>query len=187
MLVAVADALSAPRLKTDLLHAHPANDRHRCGHGARKRGRTERTGKRCFRVQIYTGLGTSSFDLIGARMALEQPQEDLAAANAEWQRHPRRDASAARRPSGCPSGRRLVAAPRRHRARARLRRGLRSPAREEGRRHADACLAADCRSSRPLRVQQLVSRTAGTARRPRPPGTRRRELSDRRWAELGGA
>jgi hypothetical protein len=53
---------------------------------------------------------------------------------------PRRDASAARRPSGCPSGRRLVAAPRRHRARARLRRGLRSPAREEGRRHADACL-----------------------------------------------
>jgi hypothetical protein len=42
-----------------------------------------------FRAQIYTGLGTSGFGLIGARVALEQPQEDLAAANAEWQR--RRD------------------------------------------------------------------------------------------------
>ena len=83
-------------------------------------------------------------DRFGARVALEQPQEDLTAATRGRQRRmaapPRRDASAARRPSGCPSGRRLVAAPRRHRARARLRRGLRSPAREEGRRHADACL-----------------------------------------------
>jgi hypothetical protein len=86
----------------------------------------------------------ASPDRFGARVALEQPQEDLTAATRGRQRRmaapPRRDASAARRPSGCPSGRRLVAAPRRHRARARLRRGLRSPAREEGRRHADACL-----------------------------------------------
>jgi aspartate/methionine/tyrosine aminotransferase len=41
------------------------------------------------RVQIYTGLTTSGFGQIGARVALEQPPEDLAAANTEWQR--RRD------------------------------------------------------------------------------------------------
>ncbi len=41
------------------------------------------------RVHIYTGLTTSGFAQIGARVALEQPPEDLAAANAEWQR--RRD------------------------------------------------------------------------------------------------
>jgi aspartate/methionine/tyrosine aminotransferase len=41
------------------------------------------------RVQIYTGLTTSGFGQIGARVALEQPPEDLAEANAEWQR--RRD------------------------------------------------------------------------------------------------
>lgn len=41
------------------------------------------------RVQIYTGLTTSGFAQIGARVALEQPPEDLAAANEEWQR--RRD------------------------------------------------------------------------------------------------
>ena len=41
------------------------------------------------RVQIYNGLTISGFAQIGARVALEQPPEDLAAANAEWQR--RRD------------------------------------------------------------------------------------------------
>jgi aspartate/methionine/tyrosine aminotransferase len=41
------------------------------------------------RVHIYNGLAPSGFGQIGARVALEQPPEDLAAANAEWQR--RRD------------------------------------------------------------------------------------------------
>jgi aspartate/methionine/tyrosine aminotransferase len=41
------------------------------------------------RVHIYTGLVASGFGQIGARVALEQPPEDLAAANAEWER--RRD------------------------------------------------------------------------------------------------
>jgi len=41
------------------------------------------------RVQIYNGLTISGFAQFGARVALEQPPEDLAAANAEWQR--RRD------------------------------------------------------------------------------------------------
>ena len=41
------------------------------------------------RVHIYTGLLASGFAQIGARVALDQPPEDLAAANAEWQR--RRD------------------------------------------------------------------------------------------------
>jgi aspartate/methionine/tyrosine aminotransferase len=41
------------------------------------------------RVHIYSGLLASGFGQIGARVALEQPPEDLAAANAEWQR--RRD------------------------------------------------------------------------------------------------
>jgi aspartate/methionine/tyrosine aminotransferase len=38
------------------------------------------------RVHIYTGLTTSGFAQIGARVALEQPPDGLAAANAEWQR-----------------------------------------------------------------------------------------------------
>jgi aspartate/methionine/tyrosine aminotransferase len=41
------------------------------------------------RVQIYNGLVPSGFAQIGTRVALEAPPEDLAAANAEWQR--RRD------------------------------------------------------------------------------------------------
>jgi aspartate/methionine/tyrosine aminotransferase len=41
------------------------------------------------RVHIYSGLLASGFGQIGARVALEQPPEDLAAAIAEWQR--RRD------------------------------------------------------------------------------------------------
>lgn len=41
------------------------------------------------RVQIYNGLAPSGFAQIGVRVALEQPPEGLAAANAEWQR--RRD------------------------------------------------------------------------------------------------
>jgi aspartate/methionine/tyrosine aminotransferase len=41
------------------------------------------------RVHIYSGLVASGFAQIGARVALEQPPEGLAAANAEWQR--RRD------------------------------------------------------------------------------------------------
>ena len=41
------------------------------------------------RVQIYNGLVASGFAQIGTRVALEQPPDDLAAANAEWQR--RRD------------------------------------------------------------------------------------------------
>jgi aspartate/methionine/tyrosine aminotransferase len=41
------------------------------------------------RVHIYSGLLASGFAQIGARVALEQPPEDLAAANAEW--HRRRD------------------------------------------------------------------------------------------------
>ncbi len=41
------------------------------------------------RVHIYNGLVPSGFGQVGARVALEQPPEDLAAANAEWQR--RRD------------------------------------------------------------------------------------------------
>ena len=41
------------------------------------------------RVQIYNGLVASGFAQIGARVALEEPVSDLAAANAEWQR--RRD------------------------------------------------------------------------------------------------
>lgn len=41
------------------------------------------------RVHIYNGLVASGFAQIGARVALEEPAEDLAAANAEWQR--RRD------------------------------------------------------------------------------------------------
>jgi aspartate/methionine/tyrosine aminotransferase len=41
------------------------------------------------RVQIYTGLTTSGFAQIGARVALQQPSEEQEAANAEWQR--RRD------------------------------------------------------------------------------------------------
>ena len=41
------------------------------------------------RVHIYSGLVASGFGQIGARVALEQPPEDLAGANAEWQR--RRD------------------------------------------------------------------------------------------------
>jgi aspartate/methionine/tyrosine aminotransferase len=41
------------------------------------------------RVHIYSGLLASGFAQIGARVALQQPPEDLAAANAEWQR--RRD------------------------------------------------------------------------------------------------
>lgn len=41
------------------------------------------------RVHIYSGLLASGFAQIGARVALEQPEDDLAAANAEWQR--RRD------------------------------------------------------------------------------------------------
>ena len=41
------------------------------------------------RVHIYSGLLASGFAQIGARVALEQPPEDLAAANTEWQR--RRD------------------------------------------------------------------------------------------------
>jgi aspartate/methionine/tyrosine aminotransferase len=41
------------------------------------------------RVQIYNGLVPSGFAQIGVRVALGAPDEDLAAANAEWQR--RRD------------------------------------------------------------------------------------------------
>jgi aspartate/methionine/tyrosine aminotransferase len=41
------------------------------------------------RAHIYTGLLASGFAQIGARVALQQPPEDLAAANAQWQR--RRD------------------------------------------------------------------------------------------------
>ena len=41
------------------------------------------------RVHIYSGLLASGFAQIGARVALEQPPEELAAATAEWQR--RRD------------------------------------------------------------------------------------------------
>jgi aspartate/methionine/tyrosine aminotransferase len=41
------------------------------------------------RVHIYSGLVASGFAQIGARVALGQPPEDLAAANREWQR--RRD------------------------------------------------------------------------------------------------
>jgi aspartate/methionine/tyrosine aminotransferase len=41
------------------------------------------------RVSIYNGLVPSGFNQVGARVALEQPPEGLAAANAEWQR--RRD------------------------------------------------------------------------------------------------
>ena len=41
------------------------------------------------RIHIYSGLLSSGFAQIGARVALEQPADDLAAANAEWQR--RRD------------------------------------------------------------------------------------------------
>jgi aspartate/methionine/tyrosine aminotransferase len=41
------------------------------------------------RVQIYNGLVPSGFNQIGTRVALGVPGEDLAAANAEWQR--RRD------------------------------------------------------------------------------------------------
>ena len=41
------------------------------------------------RAHIYSGLLASGFAQIGARVALEQSSEDLAAANAEWQR--RRD------------------------------------------------------------------------------------------------
>ena len=41
------------------------------------------------RVQIYNGLVASAFAQIGTRAALAAPDEDLAAANAEWQR--RRD------------------------------------------------------------------------------------------------
>jgi aspartate/methionine/tyrosine aminotransferase len=41
------------------------------------------------RVQIYNGLVPSGFAQIGVRVALGAPEEDLAAANAEWQR--RRD------------------------------------------------------------------------------------------------
>ena len=41
------------------------------------------------RVQIYNGLVPSGFAQIGVRVALAAPDEDLAAANAEWQR--RRD------------------------------------------------------------------------------------------------
>jgi aspartate/methionine/tyrosine aminotransferase len=41
------------------------------------------------RVHIYSGLVASGFGQIGARVALEQPHEDLAAATSEWER--RRD------------------------------------------------------------------------------------------------
>ncbi len=41
------------------------------------------------RVHIYSGLLAGGFAQIGARVALEQPVAELAAANAEWQR--RRD------------------------------------------------------------------------------------------------
>jgi aspartate/methionine/tyrosine aminotransferase len=41
------------------------------------------------RAHIYSGLLASGFAQIGARVALQQPPEDLAAANARWQR--RRD------------------------------------------------------------------------------------------------
>ena len=41
------------------------------------------------RVHIYNGLVSSGFAQIGTRVALAQPDSDLAAANAEWQR--RRD------------------------------------------------------------------------------------------------
>jgi N-succinyldiaminopimelate aminotransferase len=41
------------------------------------------------RVQIYNGLVASGFAQIGARVALSAPDDDLTAANAEWQR--RRD------------------------------------------------------------------------------------------------
>jgi aspartate/methionine/tyrosine aminotransferase len=41
------------------------------------------------RAHIYTGLLASGFAQIGARVALQQPPGDLAAANAQWQR--RRD------------------------------------------------------------------------------------------------
>jgi N-succinyldiaminopimelate aminotransferase len=41
------------------------------------------------RVQIYNGLVPSGFAQIGVRVALSAPEEDLVAANAEWQR--RRD------------------------------------------------------------------------------------------------
>lgn len=41
------------------------------------------------RAHIYSGLLASGFAQVGARVALEQPAGDLAAANAEWQR--RRD------------------------------------------------------------------------------------------------
>lgn len=41
------------------------------------------------RVQIYNGLVASGFAQIGTRVALAEPPDDLAAANAEWQR--RRD------------------------------------------------------------------------------------------------
>jgi aspartate/methionine/tyrosine aminotransferase len=41
------------------------------------------------RVQIYNGLVASGFAQVGTRVALGEPDDDLAAANAEWQR--RRD------------------------------------------------------------------------------------------------
>ena len=130
------------------------------------------------RVHIYSGLLASGFAQIGARVALQQPPDGLAARERRVAAPPRRDASAARRPSGRTRGRRLVASPRRRRARPRLRRGVGSPARAEGRGDTDARLGRrDRRPSRPLRVQQRAGRTAGPARRPRPPGPRRRGLA----------
>ena len=90
------------------------------------------------RVHIYNGLVASGFNQIGARVALALPADDLAAANAEWQR--RRDETL-RQLEGLPAVRpagSLVAPARRRRARARLHRRLGPPAGAEGRGDADA-------------------------------------------------
>ena len=57
------------------------------------------------RVQIYNGLVPSGFAQIGTRVALELPDDHLAAANAECQRRRDETLRAARRPAGgTPSG-----------------------------------------------------------------------------------
>ena len=92
------------------------------------------------RVHIYNGLVASGFAQIGARAALDAPDDGLAAANAEWQARRDETLAAAGGAAGCPAGGRVVAAPRRGRARPGLRGRLEPAARAEGRGDADARL-----------------------------------------------
>lgn len=138
------------------------------------------------RVHIYNGLVPSGFAQVGTRVALGLPDEDLAAANAEWQR--RRDETL-RQLDGLPV------------VRAAGGWSLLLDVSSLGLDCADVSLrlleqkvaatpmrgwgGRDRRSLRPLRVQQRARREAGDARRPGPRGCRGHRCLRSRHSPVG--